>query len=107
MQDPARKPAHLIHQVLDLLQVPVYAGSVQRRLAQLVPLVPLQQEERKGESDTRLALDCGGAAVCENGTRGVTVAKRFGSAAVRSFYVSSSYINVTSSILTGQQPAFI
>ncbi len=35
---------HLLYQILDLLQVSINTGSVQRRLALLVPFVPLKQE---------------------------------------------------------------
>lgn len=34
--------AHLFHQILNLPQVPVYAGSVQGCLALLIPFVPLK-----------------------------------------------------------------
>lgn len=39
--------SHLFYQTLDLLQISIYARSVQRRLAFLIPLVPLRNNQSK------------------------------------------------------------
>lgn len=48
--------AHLFHQILNLPQVPVYAGSVQGCLALLIPLVPLKWENKCQIQEARVRI---------------------------------------------------
>lgn len=50
MRRQLQRLAHLLYQILDLLQVSIDARTVQRRLTLLVPFVPLKLKKKKKES---------------------------------------------------------
>lgn len=54
MRRQLQRLAHLLYQILDLLQVSIDARTVQRRLTLLVPFVPLKlKKKKKGIGDRR------------------------------------------------------